>query len=87
LEQRIAKLEKLYAQILKVRRDGCMPREFCRSMNALLHQPQNVSEAKLHELRVQWDVYVWLLASEKTLPTPSLTDAGIPVVKPKEKVR
>lgn len=83
LERRIAKLERTYKRILEIRKRGTIPREFYRRVRAFLHHPQNVSEAKLHQLREEWEMYGWLMASEATLPTPSLTDVGISV---KEKV-
>jgi len=78
LQKRIERLEKTYKAIRKVRERGAISYKLYRSIKAVLHHPENVSEAKLHELRVEWDTYGWLLA-EKYQSTPTLTDVDIHV--------
>jgi len=75
---RIEKLEKTYKLIRKIRAQGIIPHRLYRGIKAVLHHPENVSAAKLQELRTEWDVYGWLMA-EKHQPTPTLTDVGISV--------
>jgi len=82
LEERIEKLERTYKRILEIRKRGAISHNLYRSIKALLLQPENVSAAKLQTLRVEWDIYGWLLA-EKHQSTPSLTDVDIS----KEKVK